>query len=48
MKEPNPDAELLELGLGKRKRAEVTYTDQISENQWLKCIEAGKDPAQEI
>lgn len=37
--------ELGEYGLGKRKRADVTYKEQLSENQWLKMIEAGKDPA---
>ena len=37
-----------EYGLGKRKRAEVTYKEQLSENQWLKIIEAGGDPQQEI
>jgi len=33
-----------EYGLGKRKRVEVQYKEQLSENQWLKIIEAGGDP----
>ena len=43
-----PVEPLDEYGLGKRKRAEVTYKEQLSENQWLKIIEAGGDPQQEI
>lgn len=39
---------MADYGLGKRKRAEVTYKEQLSENQWLKIIEAGGDPQQEI
>lgn len=43
-----PVETLDEYGLGKRKRADVTYKEQLSENQWLKIIEAGGDPQQEI
>ncbi len=39
-----PVETLDEYGLGKRKRADVTYKEQLSENQWLKIIEAGGDP----
>jgi len=35
---------LEEYGLGKRKRGEVNYKEELSENQWIKLIEAGKDP----
>jgi hypothetical protein len=34
--------------LGKRKRAEVTYKESLSENAWTKLIEAGLDPQQEV
>lgn len=40
--------ELGEFGLGKRKRAEVTYKESLSENAWTKLIEAGLDPQQEV
>ena len=40
--------ELQELGLGKRKRNEVNYKDELSEAQWLKIVEAGGDPQKEI
>lgn len=43
-----PQADVAEFGLGKRKRNEVTYKDQLSENEFLKIIEAGGDPQQEI
>ena len=43
-----PVETLDEYGLGKRKRVEVQYKEQLSENQWLKIIEAGGDPQQEI
>ena len=43
-----PQNLLEEYGLGKRKRGEVNYKEELSENQWLKLIEAGKDPQAEI
>ena len=36
--------ELQEYGLGKRKRNEVNYKEELSEAQWLKIVEAGGDP----
>ncbi len=39
---------LEEYGLGKRKREQVNYKEVLSEAQWLKMIEAGLDPQQEI
>ena len=39
---------MADYGLGKRKRADVTYKEQLSEQQWLKYIEAGRDPQQEL
>ena len=30
--------------LGKRKRAEVNYKEQVSDSQYFKMIEAGLDP----
>ena len=38
---PEPENEMADYGLGKRKRADVTYKEQLSENQWLKIIDAG-------
>lgn len=40
--------ELQEYGLGKRKRNEVNYKEELSEAQWLKIVEAGGDPQKEI
>ena len=37
-----------EYGLGKRKRNEVNYKDELSEAQWLKIVEAGGDPQKEM
>ena len=37
-----------EYGLGKRKRNEVNYKEELSEAQWLKIVEAGGDPQKEI
>ena len=37
-----------ELGLGKRKRNQVNYNDEISEGQWLKIIDQGGDPNEEV
>ena len=34
--------------MGKRQRKQVNYNDDISEGQWLKIIESGGDPNQEI
>ena len=42
-----PD-ELGEFGLGKRKRAEVTYKEELSDGAWTRMIEAGLDPQQEV
>lgn len=46
-KEQVPE-ELGEFGLGKRKRAEVTYKEELSEGAWTRMIEAGLDPQQEV
>jgi len=32
------------MSLGKRKRAEVNYKEQVSDAQYFKMIEAGLDP----
>lgn len=37
-----------EYGLGKRKRNEVNYKEELSEAQWLKIVEAGGDPQKEV
>lgn len=34
--------------LGKRKRAEVNYKEQISDTAWLKMVEAGTNPDEEL
>ena len=34
-------------GLGKRKRGDVNYKDELSEAQFLKIVDAGDDPAAE-
>lgn len=36
--------EMEQYGLGKRKRAEVNYREEMSESQWLQIIEDGGDP----
>lgn len=33
-----------EYGLGKRKRGEVNYRDEMSDNKWLQIVDAGGDP----
>ena len=38
----------LTANLGKRKRAEVNYKEQISDTQWLKMVEAGANPDEEL
>ena len=35
------------MSLGKRKRAEVNYKEQVSDSQYFKMIEAGLDPNNE-
>ena len=34
--------------MGKRQRKQVNYNDEIPEGQWLRIIEAGGDPNQEM
>ena len=43
-----PEEELEAAGFGKRRRGEVSYKEQLTESQWLKAIEEGKDPKEEI
>ncbi len=44
---PAPD-EKKETISGKRVRKKINYADDITEKQWEKCIEEGKDPTEEM
>jgi len=43
-----PTEEKKEIVTGKRVRKKVCYADDITERQWEKCIEEGRDPNEEI
>eukprot|EP00826_Nyctotherus_ovalis_P008288 TRINITY_DN1213_c0_g2_i3.p1 TRINITY_DN1213_c0_g2~~TRINITY_DN1213_c0_g2_i3.p1 ORF type:complete len:1111 (+),score=439.87 TRINITY_DN1213_c0_g2_i3:84-3416(+) len=43
-----PTEEKKETILGKRVRKKINYSDDITEKQWEKCIEEGKDPSEEV
>ena len=48
MKEEIQEDLITDYGLGKRKRQDVNYKEDLSEAQWLKIVDAGGDPAAEI
>jgi len=43
-----PTEEKKETMLGKRIHKKINYSDDITERQWEKCIEEGKDPNEEV
>lgn len=43
-----PMEEKKEIITGKRMRKRINYADDITERQWEKCIEEGKDPNEEV
>lgn len=43
-----PTEEKKETILGKRVHKKINYSDDITEKQWEKCIEEGKDPNEEV
>ena len=34
--------------LGKRKRTEINYAGEVSDTQWLRMVDEGKNPDEEI
>ena len=39
---------MAKVELGKRKRKDVNYADVMSDNRWLKIVDAGEDPEVEM
>ena len=47
-KPEDPNKLIEEFGHGKRLRKQVNYNDELPESQWLKIIEQGGDPSDEV
>jgi hypothetical protein len=47
-KEVEKEEALAKVELGKRHRKEVNYADVMSDNRWLKIVDAGDDPEVEM